>query len=81
MKYFIFLLIFQIFSWALNLDSPYFYDPVVIVGQDLPEFIDIPVGEIVAFRYDGFEFVQIPSQIDEKHEQDWEVIKNNADCR
>ena len=30
---------------------------------------------------DGHAWVQIPIQIDEKHWQDWTVIKNGGDCR
>ena len=81
MKSFVFLLTFLRFSSSLHSDSPYYYDPVVIVGSDLREFNEIPIHEIVAYRYDGFEFAPIPSQIDEKHEQNWELIKNNSDCR
>ena len=81
MKIFVFLLTFLRFSLSLHSDSPYYYDPVVIVGSDLTEFNEIPIHEIVAYRYDGFEFTPIPSQIDEKHEQNWELIKNNSDCR
>ena len=60
----------------------YYYEPVVLTGNDLPELIGSKIENIVAYRHDDeFEWVQIPVQIDEKHIQSWEAIKNYSDCR
>ncbi|MEM1000899.1 MAG: hypothetical protein AAGN35_27845, partial [Bacteroidota bacterium] len=43
-------------------------DPIVVPGSDLPCFTGIPgllPGDIVGFRFDGANLVQIPIQIDE----------------
>ena len=65
---------------SLDSDSKYYYEPVVLTGNDLPELLGVNIEEIVAFQYYD-EWIQIPIQIDEKHIQNWEVIKNNSDCR
>ena len=62
-----------------------FYDPVVLPGIDLPELLGKRIDTIVLFAYKngnsrGQNWEQIPLQIDEKHWQDWNVIKN-GDCR
>ena len=61
--------------------SKYYYEPVVLTGNDLPELTGSNIQNIVAYRHDEFEWIQIPVQIDEKHIQSWEAIKNYSDCR
>ena len=87
MKYYI---LFCSFSIILSLhlvaslvdeSSKYYYEPVVLTGDDLPELIGSNIQNIVAYRHDEFEWIQIPVQIDEKHIQSWEAIKNYSDCR
>ena len=73
-----------------SFDSSRLYDPIVFKGIDLPELLGTEIDSIVGFVYqpnssplisDGHAWVQIPIQIDEKHWQDWTVIKNGGDCR
>ena len=84
-------LIFQILSSSLGSSikinsKDRFFDPVILNGYELPELIGANIDDIVAFmvvkEYDEFhqKWVQIPLQVDEKHWQDWNVIKN-GDCR
>ena len=88
MKYYLFLCAFYVILspyLVLSLvdkSSKYYYEPVVLTGNDLPELIGSKIENIVAYRHDDeFEWVQIPVQIDEKHIQSWEAIKNYSDCR
>ena len=56
-------------------------DPVVLKGQDLFEIVGKEPESIVAFKYQGPDsWQQIPMQIDEMHNQYWDVIKP-GDCR
>ena len=58
-------------------------DPVVLLGKDVPELNWYFPHDLVAFRYrtafDGWS--QIPLQIDERHFQLWDRIKNGVDCK
>ena len=57
------------------------YDPIVLKGAELPELIGQPIDFIVGFVYNSDSiWKQIPIQINEKHWQDWVIIKN-GDCR
>ena len=87
MKYYI---LFCSFSIILSLhlvlslvdqSSKYYYEPVVLTGNDLPELIGAKIQNIVAYQHNEFEWIQIPIQIDEKHYQSFETIKNYSDCR
>jgi hypothetical protein len=52
-------------------------DPVVLEGWELERVLGLPVGEIVAFRYDAA-WVQIPVQIDERKYVDFGVVRNQT---
>lgn len=52
-------------------------DPIVMVGQDLPSLLGLPVDRVVAFRYQGG-WEQIPVQIDERKLVDFGVVYNQA---
>ena len=56
-------------------------DPVVLTGADIPEKIGILPSTIVGFRFleSSKSWEQVPIQIDEKHWQLWNNIKDN-DC-
>jgi hypothetical protein len=41
-------------------------DPVVLTGAQVPALANVPVRDVVAFRYAGGEWVQLPVQIDER---------------
>ena len=58
-------------------------DPVVLMGKDVPELNWYFPQDLVAFSYDAVEdsWTQIPLQIDEKHFQLWDRIKNSVDCK
>ncbi len=59
------------------------FDPVVLAGSDLPELISKPIDRIAGFVDDINSeevWTQIPIQIDERHYQYWDVIKD-GDCR
>ena len=58
------------------------YDPVVIMGVNVTELYWRMPKDLVGFRYLGSEgWQQFPIQIDEIHVQDWNNIKNGADCQ
>ena len=76
-----FILSLHLVSSLVDEFSKYYYEPVVLTGDDLPELIGSNIQNIVAYRHDEFEWIQIPVQIDEKHIQSWEAIKNYSDCR
>ena len=79
-------LVFLICFYFIQSVSGYFdnerlYDPIVFKGSDLPELLDSEINHVVAFAFQSDStWSQIPIQIDEKHWQDWAVIKN-GDCR
>jgi hypothetical protein len=52
-------------------------DPIVMVGQDLPSLLGLPVDRVVAFRYQGG-WEQIPVQIDARKLVDFGVVYNQA---
>ncbi len=54
-------------------------DPVVLKGEVLPNIMGQDPSRILAYRWTGSEFEQIPVQIDEMHVQMWDTIKN-GDC-
>ncbi len=59
------------------------FDPVVLNGSTLPELLGKPVDKIAGFAFkigDKEGWTRIPIQIDERHYQDWNVIKKD-DCR
>jgi hypothetical protein len=67
------------------MSNPGEYDPVVLTGAELPELIGATIPSIVAFEHRPSSnldenWIQIPLQIDERHLQNWENIKN-GDCR
>ena len=57
-------------------------DPVILVGEQAHDLLGIDPEKLVGFRYDdtvgGWE--QVPVQVDEKHYQDWLVVKQ-GDCQ
>ena len=66
---------------VVNSDPFRQYDPIELTGSDLYELYGWAPASIIAFRYEESEmWTQIPVQIDEMHEQYWEVVKP-GDCR
>ena len=63
--------------------DPYsrFADPVVLTGVDVPEVLGFKPENIVGFSYSrsSGRFTQVPVQVDEKHYQQWHVLKDE-DC-
>ena len=68
---------------TVNSDQFRQYDPIELTGSDLYELYGWDIASIVAFRYEeslNEKWIQIPIQIDEMHEQYWEVV-SPWDCR
>merc|ERR1719284_1298737 len=53
-------------------------EPLVVTGGQ----VDLPVAPhlVVGFRREERSWVQVPIQIDERHEVDWDAVKQ-VDCR
>ena len=79
-----YLVLWLCFSFVtVNTDQFRQYDPIELTGSDLYELYGWDIASIVAFRYEEIpteKWVQIPIQIDEMHEQYWEVV-SPWDCR
>jgi hypothetical protein len=52
-------------------------DPIVMMGQELPSLLGLPVDRVVAFRYQAG-WQQIPVQIDERKLVDFGVVYNQS---
>ena len=59
------------------------YEPIVLTGEEISSLQGAEIDEIVGFSLnsDGVTWTQIPLQIDERHMQTWDTIKNSSDCR
>merc|ERR1711934_247147 len=53
-------------------------EPLVVTGEQ----VDLPVSPhlLVGFRREEGSWVQVPVQVDERHEVDWDAVKQ-VDCR
>ncbi|HEV7733931.1 MAG TPA: hypothetical protein VGR62_17305 [Candidatus Binatia bacterium] len=61
---------------ALLADRP--GDPVVLRGSQLPGLLGEAPGAVVAFRWDGGDWLQIPVQVDERDLKRSDLIRNNV---
>ena len=58
------------------------YEPVVLKGEQFPDFLDVPISEIFVFRYNVSQntWSQIPFQIDEKIDnENFDYSENDGD--
>jgi hypothetical protein len=51
-------------------------DPVVLTGAQVPALANVPVGDVVAFRYAGGKWVQFPVQVDERKTIELNTVYN-----
>ena len=53
-------------------------DPVVLTGADVPAVLGLAPGDLVAFKYAGGVWTQVPVQVDERAMKDMGAIYNSA---